>query len=408
MLQINRERFLNLMQEQASIGRTIDGGLTRPSLFPADIEVRNWFQAQIEAHGLEYCMDGAGNQSGILKSDNPEAKTILLGSHLDSVPNGGRFDGALGVVAALEAVLSLKDAGEKLPFHLEVINFTDEEGTLIGLLGSGALAGLLQKGSLEKPRGGRDVLEKGMAAIGISDETILAAKRNIDDIEGYIEVHIEQGTRLEEAGLQIGVVTNIVGIRSMWIVFKGEAAHAGTKPMDRRKDAFQGAAEFSIKARARIMQDFHPGVVNFGDIQMSPGSFNIVPAEVKLGVEFRHATKEELDSMEASLLSIAEETAEALNLELSVIRMHDIQAADMAEDYVHAIEAACDSLQLGHKRLLSFAGHDAQSMAKVTKSVMYFVPSVDGISHNPAEFTSDDDCVHAANVMLQTILQLCS
>ena len=174
MLRINDTRFLDLMNEQAKIGGTIDGGLTRPSLSEADIQVRKWFQNQVESHGLDYTMDGAGNQSGILKSDQVDAKTLVIGSHLDSVPNGGRFDGALGVIVALEAALSLKDANKKLPFHVEVINFTDEEGTLVGLLGSAALASLLSDESLAKPRGGRDTLEQGMARIGISDNSILA------------------------------------------------------------------------------------------------------------------------------------------------------------------------------------------------------------------------------------------
>lgn len=406
MLTINRERFLSLMQEQAKIGATAEGGLNRPSLLSADLEARNWFKKMIESNGLVYQMDGAGNQSGILKSDNSEAKTLIIGSHLDSVPDGGRYDGALGVVTALEATLTIKDAGKSLPFHLEVINFTDEEGTLVGLLGSCAVNGSLHEESLNNPRGGRDVLEKAMASIGISDESILSAKRNPDEIEGYIEVHIEQGTRLEEAGLQIGVVTSIVGIRSLWLVFKGEAAHAGTKPMDKRRDAFWGASQFALSARERIVQDFHPGVVNFGDIEISPGAFNIVPAEVKLGVEFRHGDVNLLNQMETSLLELAEETVEKMGLGLSVLRLHDIHPAGMAENYVSAIESACDTLNLGHTRLMSFAGHDAQSMAQIGNSVMYFVPSVDGISHNPAEFTSDDDCVNAANVMLHSVLHL--
>ena len=192
----------------------------------------------------------------------------------------------------------------------------------------------------------------------------------------------------------------------MWLVFTGEAAHAGSKPMNSRKDAFWGAAQFALNARDAIMQDFHPGVVNFGDIEIAPGAFNIVPAEVRLGVEFRHGETAQLDAMEARLLELAKQSADEADLELSVIRMHDIQAAPMAESYIKAVENACDDLNLTHTPLLSFAGHDAQSMAQITSSVMYFVPSVDGISHNPAEFTTDEDCIHAANVMLHTILHL--
>ncbi len=406
MLRINDTRFLDLMNEQAKIGRTNDGGLTRPSLSEADIQVRNWFQNQVESHGLDYTMDGAGNQSGILKSDQVDAKTLVIGSHLDSVPNGGRFDGALGVIVALEAALSLKDANKKLPFHVEVINFTDEEGTLVGLLGSAAFTNLLSAESLEKPRGGRDTLERGMARIGISDNSILSATRSPDDIAGYIEVHIEQGTRLEEANLNIGVVSSIVGIRSLWLTFQGEAAHAGTMPMAKRKDAFWGAAQFALTAKAAIIEEFHPGVVNFGDIEIAPGAFNIVPNEVRLGIEFRHGRNETLAEMEATLLKLAQETADKMGLGLSVTRLHDIHAAPMSEAYIQAVESACDQLSLTHTRLLSFAGHDAQSMAQICNSVMYFVPSVDGISHNPKEYTRDEDCINAANVMLQTILQL--
>ena len=406
MQKINEERFLEHMQQQATFGATATGGLSRPSLSDNDFAVRDWFQKQVEANNLEYQIDGAGNQSAILRSNNPQAKTLLIGSHFDSVPNGGRFDGALGVIAAFEALLTIKDAAQRLPFHLEVINFTDEEGTLVGLLGSSAITGLLSAESLENPRGGRDVLLKGMQRLGLSDETFLSAKRNPDDLLGYIEVHIEQGTRLEEAKLDIGVVTSIVGIRSLWLNFHGEAAHAGTKPMNKRKDAFWGAADFALKARDTVIQDFHPGVVNFGEITLKPGAFNIVPQTAHLGVEFRHGDNNSLDAMDDMLLRLAQETAEKNELKLDVTRMHDIKAAPMSASFVEAVEKAADSLGLSHKQLLSFAGHDAQSLATVTNAVMFFVPSVDGISHNPKEYTKDEDCINAANVMLHSILQI--
>lgn len=406
MLKINEERFLTMMRQQAEIGKNSGGGLSRPSLSDEDIAVREWFKEQIEANNLDYAMDGAGNQTATLRSANPQAKTLLIGSHFDSVPNGGRFDGALGVLAAFEALLTIKDAGKNLPFHLEVINFTDEEGTLVGLLGSSAICGLLSPDSLKNPRGGRGVLLAGMEKLGLTEDSFLAAKRNPDDLLGYIEVHIEQGTRLEEANLDIGVVTSIVGIRSLWLNFQGEAAHAGTKPMDKRKDAFWGAADFALKARETIIRDFHPGVVNFGEIQLEPGAFNIVPKTARLGVEFRHGDKASLVAMDKLLLELAQEIAEKYDLQLDVIRMHDLKPAPMTDSFVNALEDAANVLDLSHKQLLSFAGHDAQSLAVITDAVMFFVPSVDGISHNPKEYTKDSDCVNAANVMLHTILQI--
>lgn len=406
MLKINEERFLTMMRQQAEIGKNPEGGLSRPSLSDEDIAVREWFKKQIKAHNLDYAMDGAGNQTAILRSDNPQAKTLLIGSHFDSVPNGGRFDGALGVLSAFEALLTIKESGKNLPFHLEVINFTDEEGTLVGLLGSSAICGLLPRDSLENPRGGRDVLLAGMEKLGLTEDSFLAAKRSPDDLLGYIEVHIEQGTRLEEANIDIGVVTSIVGIRSFWLNFQGEAAHAGTKPMNKRKDAFWGAADFALKARETIIHDFHPGVVNFGEILLEPSAFNIVPKTAKLGVEFRHGAEDSLAAMDEILLKLAHESAEKYNLQLEVIRMHDIKPALMTDHFVNALENAADALDLSHKQLLSFAGHDAQSLATITNAVMFFVPSVDGISHNPKEYTKDADCVNAANVMLHTILQI--
>ncbi|MGJ3239535.1 MAG: M20 family metallo-hydrolase [Anaerolineae bacterium] len=394
-----------MMRVQAEIGASPDGGLSRPSLSLPDLEVREWFRQAVEAQGLRYQIDGAGNQSGILHCTDPQAPTLLIGSHLDSVPNGGRYDGALGVIAALETAFTLKEAGTYLPFHLEVINFTDEEGTLVGLLGSSALTGSITRDALLQPRGGRHALESGMARLGLSPNSIIDAHRDPARLSGYIEVHIEQGTRLEQSQTDIGVVTSVVGIRSMWLVFTGEAAHAGTSPMDGRRDAFRGAAQFALDARDRVVQDFHPGVVNFGDIEIAPGAFNIVPSEVRLGVEFRHGDQTELETMEDALLSLANQIATTLDLELQVIRMHDLQPAPMAPQAIRAVEAACKTLGLKHQPLLSFAGHDAQSMAKVTPSALYFVPSVDGISHNAKEYTRDQDCINAANVMLHTVLQ---
>jgi beta-ureidopropionase / N-carbamoyl-L-amino-acid hydrolase len=403
---INRERFLDLLEKQSQFGATPAGGVSRPALSAEDIQIRAWFKQVLEAHGLEYAIDGAGNQSGRLLSTQANAKTLLLGSHFDSVPNGGRFDGALGVIAALEVALSIQDAGSSLPFHLEVLNFTDEEGTLLGLTGSRALIGQLGSAELQNPRCGRDHLVAGMERAGLTDAGLLSAKRDPHTLLGYLETHIEQGTRLEEAGLHIGIVTSIVGIRSYWLTFKGAAAHAGTQPMNQRRDAFWGAAAFALQARKIIMADFHPGVVNFGQIQLLPGAFNIVPNEVRLGMEFRHGAVAQLDNMATVLLELAQRIAAEYNLELAAERGDSLPPAPMSAAFVTALETAADKLGLTHTRLLSFAGHDAQSLAQVTQSAMFFVPSVGGISHNPQELTHADDCVNAANVLLHAVLEI--
>lgn len=198
-LTVNETRFFALFDAQAAIGATPEGGLSRPALSEADHAIRRWFADRAAEYGLIYAMDGAGNQTARLSSAHPDAKTVIIGSHLDSVPNGGRFDGALGVIAALEVILTLRDAGIALPFHLEAINFTDEESALIGLFGSSALTGALRPESLIHPRGGRDQLLAGMQRIGLTEAGILSAARPPESLLAYLEVHIEQGTRLESA-----------------------------------------------------------------------------------------------------------------------------------------------------------------------------------------------------------------
>ena len=406
MIQINRERFLESLRQQAGIGGDPEHGMNRVTFSDTDREIRAWFEAQIRDSGLEYHIDGAGNQSGILRSAQPDAKTLLIGSHLDSVPNGGSYDGALGVIVGLEVVRTLKDAQADLPFHVEVVNFTDEEGTLRGLLGSTAFVGKLTRDDLLNVRGGPDRLEAALNSVGLSFDSVLNAGRDSDTLLGYLEVHIEQGTRLEDAGIDIGVVTSIVGVRSFWLTFTGEAAHAGTKPMDARKDALWGASAFVQQARERIMRDYCPGVVNFGNIQLEPGAFNIVPRRVRLALEFRHGDLHTLNEMQAVLIGLAEQCAQDNGLMLAVQKVDDCPPAPMAEPLIQTVERAAEACGLSYTRLMSFAGHDAQSMARVTPSVMFFVPSVGGISHNPLEYTGPDDCTHAAAVMLQAVMKL--
>lgn len=406
MLEINADRLLNDLEELAEIGATPDGGVSRPAMSPADVEGREWFRAKVEAAGLEFRKDGAGNLSAILPSGDPSAPTLLAGSHLDTVPNGGRFDGALGTLAALEALRTIHEAGLDLPVHLEAISFTDEEGAVVGLLGSQAVAGQLSSEDLEQPRGGRDTLEAGMQRLGITRESILNARRDPGDLVAFVELHIEQGTRLEEAGIDIGVVTAIVGIRSYWLRFEGQAAHAGTMPMDKRADAMWGATDFVQRARDLVMSRFSPGVMNCGQVHVQPGAFNIVPAEVRLALEFRHGTEDQLDEMEKALLELAEEAAPEYHLTLETEPSSECISAPMDEHAMGAIERAAAKLGLTHTRLMSFAGHDTQAISTITPSAMLFVPSIDGISHNPREFTHDEDVVNGANTVLHTLLEL--
>ena len=405
-LRINADRMLAAFNELALIGATGDGGVHRPTFSKAHLATRKWFREEIEKSGLDFRTDGAGNHSAILTSGHDNSPTLLLGSHLDSVPDGGRFDGALGVMAALEVLRTVKENGIRLKVNLEAMDFTDEEGTLVGLLGSAALAGHISPEVLQNPRGGRENLVEGMRRAGLSDDSILSATRPKDLLAGYLELHIEQGKRLERAGINIGIVSAIVGIWSYRLSFIGRADHAGTTTLDDRLDASLGGSAFTLAAREVVMRDFPNCVVNVGKMEFSPGAFNIVPARVDLSLEFRSPDEEEFKRLDSVLIGRAKADAQHFGLELKIEDLGKHSPSLMSDKVQRAYAEACDDLGLTHNSLMSGAGHDGQSLADMCPVGMIFVPSVDGASHSPREFTKWEDCVNGANVLLQAALRL--
>lgn len=426
-LRVNSDRMLAAFNELADshrLGATGDGGVNRPTFSEAHLAARQWFREQIEGAGLEFRTDGAGNHSAVLASagrvggrfrhaqnvtqPSPPYRdqTLLLGSHLDSVPNGGRFDGALGVMAAFEVLRTVKEAGLRLRLNVEAIDFTDEEGTLVGLLGSAALAGHLHQEILQNPRGGRVALLEGLERAGLSDGSLLSAARPKDSLAGYLELHIEQGKRLERAGMHIGIVSAIVGIWSYRLSFIGRADHAGTTNMEDRLDASLGASAFTLAAREIVLNDFPNCVLNIGDMQFGPGAFNIVPARVAVALEFRSPDEEEFQQLDRALLERADQEARQFGLQLRVESVGKHSPSLMSKTIQHTFADACDRLGFTHTALVSGAGHDGQSLADVCPVGMIFVPSTDGASHSPREFTEWEDCVNGANVLLQAALRL--
>ncbi len=424
-LRVNSDRMLESFNQLALIGATAAGGVNRPTFSEAHLAARTWFREEVERSGLEFRVDGAGNCSAMLPvvarersdrsnprhdeeiaSQKPLAMTLLIGSHLDSVPDGGRFDGALGVIAALEVLRTVKESRIKLKVNLEAIDFTDEEGTLVGLLGSAALAGHLTPEMLQSPRGGRENLVEGMKRAGLTDESMLSAARPKESLAGYLELHIEQGKRLERAGIDIGIVSAIVGIWSYRLSFLGRADHAGTTTMDDRLDASLGASAFTLTARELVIKEFPNCVVNVGKMEVTPGAFNIVPARVDVSLEFRSPDEEEFKKLDAALLLLANTEATRFGLELNIKFLGKHSPSIMSDIVRDAYASTCDDLGLNHVSLTSGAGHDGQSLADLCPVGMIFVPSVDGASHSPREFTKWDDCANGANVLLQTVLRL--
>ncbi len=403
---INEDRFRAHFDTLTRAGATDDGGLNRPTFSDAHLEARRQFRALIEEAGFEARTDGAGNLSAFFDCGVPGAQTLLFGSHLDSVPHGGRFDGTLGVAVAFEALQTIRDAAVPLAVNLEVIDFTDEEGSWVALMGSRATAGMLRPQNLDNPRGRGEAFHQALAHAGLTTDGILAAARPPETLAGYLELHIEQGSRLETSQTDLGIVTGMVGIWMYHVTFQGRADHAGTTSMHSRLDAAQGAAAFTLAARRVAMEQFPACVANTGKMVVAPGAFNIVPETVVVHLELRGQQQPMMERLEAALSDEATKAAEAFGLTVDFHFLEAVYPTAMDERMQRALEDGAEGLGLSHRRLPSLAGHDAQSMARLCPAGMVFVPSVGGFSHSSREFTAWADCVNGANTMLRAVLKL--
>jgi N-carbamoyl-L-amino-acid hydrolase len=404
LIAVDAARLRADFEQLASIGRASDGAIQRTTFSAAHLEARAWFAARAAAAGLELRVDQAANHSAVLPGGDGAGGTLLLGSHLDSVPAGGAYDGALGVVAALETLRAIKDAGVTLPVTLEAIDFTDEEGALVGLLGSWALAGALTPHILGSPRGGRGRLLAALQQAGLTEQGLYEARRDRDTLAGYLELHIEQGPVLDSDRIGIGVVTAIAGSRSYLLVFKGARRHAGTTPIDARRDALLGAARFALSVRETAAREFPGCVGTVGGIDVERAAFNVVPGCARVLLELRAPGGGQLDSFETEVLIAARREAAAAALDLEIEHVGRWDPVVLDRTMRSAIAGAARSLNLRTRELISGAGHDAQALAAVTPAGMIFVPSVGGISHDPAEHTRWEDCVNGANVLLTAAL----
>jgi hydantoinase/carbamoylase family amidase len=405
-LHINENRFREDFDALSEFGKTPKGGVNRPALSPAHLASRDWLRNKIEQAGLEFRQDGAGNHSAFLSCGPLSAPSLLLGSHLDSVPTGGRFDGALGVLAGLEVLRCLHQMETRLPVNLELFDFTDEEGSLVSFFGSFAFAGLLEPENLADPRGGRQNLLDGLQRAGLREENILSARRDPKTVVGYLELHIEQGPQLQRSRNQIGVVTDIAGIAFYRLVFIGRSDHAGTISMAERLDAGLGASAFTLSLREILLEQFPESYANVGSVHYEPGAFNIVPEKASLSLEFRSASQAQFERLKAAILEQARQVAGRYGLGLEVQFLGQRDPVEMSPIARGVIAQAAQRLGLRTIDLVSRAGHDAQALAALCPVGMIFVPSVGGVSHSPDELTEWQDCVNGANVLLQVAVSL--
>jgi hydantoinase/carbamoylase family amidase len=405
-LRVNPDRLKRDFDALAAIGATPGGGINRLALSPEDLAARAWFADRIEEAELHVRDDDAGNLSGMLYSREAMAKTLLIGSHLDSVPNGGRFDGSIGILAGLECLRVIHEHHIELPIHLEAISFTDDEGCWRSLFGSRAIANMLTEEDTADVRSDNAPFRAALTRAGINPRSVSKAARSKESLAGYVELHIEQGERLERAKTDIGVVTGIVGRSTHQITFHGQAGHSGTTDMYRRRDALRGAAQFIVRAHDAVRARYGDGVFNCGDIDVKPGAFNIIPSEARLIVECRHVRETLMAEMERTILQIARECAAANALELEAELIAQMPAAQMDEHFMGIVETICKHMSLSTMRMVSYAGHDGQVISRVTPCAMIFVPSHNGISHSPHEFTQWHEVIAGANVLLQTVLTI--
>lgn len=406
-LRINFERLKKDICELGEIGCNQEGGISRPSFSQADLKARDWFKNKIKEAGLTLREDGAGNIFGRIDG---EGKTVMTGSHLDTVVNGGKFDGSVGVLAGLECLRKIKEENISLAKPLEVVSFTDEEGNLVGdFLGSRAFTGKLNKEQIKKGRTQFGLpLNEILKNTSFSQDSILQAEKSRPEIEAFLELHIEQGDLLESEGKTIGIVDRFAGKQDWICAFSGEASHAGTTPFELRHDAFLGLADLALKATHYVAQNHYGSLLTVGLVKTFPGNFSTIPGRAEFSLDFRSTSPESLKQISSYIKETANSISQTRGLSFQYKIFDQTEPVEISPFITNLIEKECEQLGFEYMKLPSRAGHDSQILAQVTKSGLIFIPCQDGISHSPAENISWEDLEKGATLLLQCLIKLAS
>ena len=402
-LEADAQRMESRIKKLATFGAS-DTGSQRVAFSDADVEAREYFKALMREAGLAVHVDFAGNLIGRRDGKDNDLPPIMFGSHLDTVPSGGNYDGILGSIAALEVMELLKSNGTTTHHPLEMVVFTDEEG---GLTGSRALIGDLGSDALNvKSHSGKTIAE-GIKFIGGDPSRLSEVKRSEGDLRAFLELHIEQGAILENEDIDIGIVEGIVGIEWWNVTIEGAANHAGTTPMGLRQDAVIAGSMFALAVNEVVNSFEGQQVGTVGRFRAEPGAPNVIPGKVDLSLEIRDLSADKIlkvfREIEKRAVAIAAETSTKISFDHV-----DVAAVPALTDpnLQKLIEASAKGLGLSYRYMPSGAGHDAQDMAKIAPTGMIFVPSRGGISHSPKEFTSAEDMANGASVLAGTILAI--
>ncbi|HTL04106.1 MAG TPA: Zn-dependent hydrolase [Gemmatimonadales bacterium] len=402
-LRVDGERINAHLAALAEVGKNPQGGVSRVAYTEADLRGRELAMGWMREADLAVGVDLAGNLVGRRPGRDGSLKPLLLGSHIDSVPEGGNYDGDVGSLSAIEVARSLSAAGVTLRHPLELLIFQNEEG---GTLGSHAISSGVPAAELDRVSQSGKTMREGIRFLGGNPDRLEEARRAPGSIAGYLELHIEQGGRLDEAKIPIGVVLGIVGIRHWDVTLEGFANHAGTTPMNRRRDALLVAAQ-CIQAVNRIVKS-EPGrqVGTVGKLRVEPGAYNVIPGRVVFGLELRDLDDARVLHFYRLIRAEFERLARAGGTTIGFQETLASVPALTDPGIRHAIAAAAKGLGLATMALPSGAGHDAQELARIGPVGMIFVPSVGGISHSPKEFSRPADITNGANVLLHTLLAL--
>ncbi|MFT4767860.1 MAG: N-carbamoyl-L-amino-acid hydrolase [Glaciecola sp.] len=402
LLTASPERMQSRIEALSAFGANPEGGVSRVAFTDADLSGREWLKAELRSLGLSVRTDTAGNIIGRREGSQLGFPPIMFGSHIDSVPGGGNYDGQVGVVGALEVISLLNDAGITTRHPLEFVSFTDEEG---GLVGSRAMVGKLTQAGMDVVSNSGLVTRDGIARVGGDPERIAEAVRSPDSLRAFFELHIEQGGILEQKNLQIGVVEGIVGIQWWDITISGVANHGGTTPMPQRVDALVSASELALAINRIALELEGRQVATVGRIEAFPGAPNVVPGKVVMSLEVRDLEENKIWQVFRLIEAEAQRIAAARGTPIGFTELDTASPpAPTDPEMRNIIEAAAQRLGYSYQRMPSGAGHDAQDLALITPTAMIFVPSKDGVSHSPFEYTSPEDMARGASVLLQAIL----
>lgn len=407
-MRINLGRVANDIEQLAIFNETPGNGVTRLSFTKEDKEAREYIKKEMKKIGLEIYEDGYSNLFGRREGKNSNAPVIMFGSHYDSVINGGKLDGVLGVVAAIEIMRVLDENNIENFYPIEMVAMNDEEGVRFGtgVSNSRSMAGLIKEEELDRAKDKKGVsLREAMIEFGLTPN-LEDAKRDESSIKAFIELHIEQGPVLQNNNKDIGLVETIVGLDRYDIKFKGKAGHAGTTPMDNRKDALVAASKFIISIE-KIAKNIGEGTVaTVGELKLSPNASNVIPGFVEISVDIRSTKEQNINSVYNNFKNEIEKIKKELDVDIEVIKTLYTPPVDLSEENIKLMENISEKLGYKYLKMNSGAGHDAMNMVHITPTSLIFVPSEKGLSHHPDEFTKPKDFEKGIELMLNTIVEL--